>query len=160
MAEKGAPGLSLREVAREMGLVSSALYRYFATRDELLTALIVDAYNDLGEFAERAAAARTAQRTASSTARRRRRPSASGPRPIPTSTPCSTARRFPVTKRRPFTVEPAARVALVLGFDRGRGVAPAGTSGATTTRQRCGVLETRAWTRSCPACRRPCVRAR
>jgi len=55
MAEKGAPGLSLREVAREMGVVSSALYRYFPTRDDLLTALIVDAYNDLGEFAERAA---------------------------------------------------------------------------------------------------------
>ena len=55
MAEKGAAGLSLREVSREMGVVSSALYRYFATRDDLLTALIVDAYNDLGEFAERAA---------------------------------------------------------------------------------------------------------
>jgi len=38
-----------------MGVVSSALYRYFPTRDDLLTALIVDAYNDLGEFAERAA---------------------------------------------------------------------------------------------------------
>src|ERR1700728_4266327 len=55
MAEKGAPGLSLREVAREMGVVSSALYRYFPTRDDLLTALIVDAYNDLGAFADRAA---------------------------------------------------------------------------------------------------------
>ena len=54
LAEKGAPTLSLREVAREMGLVSSAIYRYFATRDDLLTALIVDAYNDLGDFAERA----------------------------------------------------------------------------------------------------------
>src|ERR1039457_2948013 len=54
-AAKGASGLSLREVAREMGVVSSALYRYFPTRDDLLTALIVDAYNDLGEYAERAA---------------------------------------------------------------------------------------------------------
>src|ERR1700685_3821304 len=54
MAEKGASGLSLREVARDMGVVSSALYRYFATRDELLTALIVDAYNDLRAFAARA----------------------------------------------------------------------------------------------------------
>ena len=50
----GASGLSLRQVAREMGVVSSALYRYFATRDELLTALIVDAYNDLGAAVERA----------------------------------------------------------------------------------------------------------
>jgi len=54
LAEKGVTGLSLREVAREMGLVSSALYRYFATRDELLTALILDAYNDLGSAVERA----------------------------------------------------------------------------------------------------------
>jgi AcrR family transcriptional regulator len=44
--------LSLRAVARDMGMVSSALYRYFASRDELLTALIIDAYNALGEAAE------------------------------------------------------------------------------------------------------------
>jgi AcrR family transcriptional regulator len=54
IAEKGVSGLSLREVARELGLVSSALYRYFATRDELLTALIVDAYDELGAAVERA----------------------------------------------------------------------------------------------------------
>ena len=52
LTEKGVAGLSLREVSREMGMVSSALYRYFATRDELLTALIYDAYNDLGERVE------------------------------------------------------------------------------------------------------------
>jgi AcrR family transcriptional regulator len=34
----------------------SALYRYFPNRDALLTALIVDAYNDLGESVERALA--------------------------------------------------------------------------------------------------------
>ncbi len=54
LAADGAPTLSLREVAREVGLVSSAIYRYFATRDELLTALIYDAYNDLGTSVERA----------------------------------------------------------------------------------------------------------
>ena len=53
ISEKGVAGLSLREVAREMGLVSSAIYRYFANRDELLTALILDAYNDLGAAVER-----------------------------------------------------------------------------------------------------------
>ena len=42
LAEVGSDGLSLRAVAREVGLVSSAVYRYFASRDELLTALIVD----------------------------------------------------------------------------------------------------------------------
>ena len=52
----GADGLSLRAVAKELGMVSSALYRYFPSRDDLLTALIVDAYNALGEAAELAAA--------------------------------------------------------------------------------------------------------
>ncbi|XVV13407.1 TetR/AcrR family transcriptional regulator [Actinoplanes sp. CA-131856] len=51
--------LSLRAVARDMGMASSAVYRYFASRDELLTALIIDAYNAVGETAERAAAAPT-----------------------------------------------------------------------------------------------------
>lgn len=54
IAEKSVSGLSLREISREMGLVSSALYRYFATRDDLLTALVLDAYNDLGQSVERA----------------------------------------------------------------------------------------------------------
>ncbi|MFC0438613.1 TetR/AcrR family transcriptional regulator [Kutzneria buriramensis] len=44
----GADGLSLRAVARELGMVSSAIYRYFPSKDELLTALIVDAYRALG----------------------------------------------------------------------------------------------------------------
>src|SRR4051812_747357 len=57
LAETGAPQLSLRAVARELGMVSSALYRYFPSRDELLTALIIDAYNAMGEAAERADAA-------------------------------------------------------------------------------------------------------
>jgi len=46
--------LSLRSVARELGMVSSAVYRYFESRDALLTALIIDAYDDLGEVTERA----------------------------------------------------------------------------------------------------------
>jgi AcrR family transcriptional regulator len=54
LAEVGAHGLSLRAVARELGMVSSALYRYFPSRDHLLTALIVDAYNAIGEAVEAA----------------------------------------------------------------------------------------------------------
>lgn len=54
LAEKGAAELSLRAVARELGMVSSALYRYFPNRDELLTALIIDAYDALGADAEAA----------------------------------------------------------------------------------------------------------
>lgn len=56
LAATGADGLSLRAVARELGMVSSALYRYYPSRDDLLTALIIDAYNALGEAAERAVA--------------------------------------------------------------------------------------------------------
>ena len=56
LAEEGANRLSLRAVARELGMASSAIYRYFPSRDELLTALIVDAYDALGEAAEQAAA--------------------------------------------------------------------------------------------------------
>jgi AcrR family transcriptional regulator len=54
LAVNGAPNLSLRAVAREVGMVSSAVYRYFASRDELLTALIIDAYNALGASVEAA----------------------------------------------------------------------------------------------------------
>jgi AcrR family transcriptional regulator len=44
--------LSLRSVAREVGLSPSALYRYFKGRDALLTALIIESYEALGEAAE------------------------------------------------------------------------------------------------------------
>jgi AcrR family transcriptional regulator len=53
LAADGA-NLSLRAVARDMGMVSSAIYRYFPSRDELLTALIIDAYNSLGDAVEAA----------------------------------------------------------------------------------------------------------
>ncbi|MFK4148728.1 TetR/AcrR family transcriptional regulator [Streptomyces sp. NPDC004065] len=54
LAAEGAAKLSLRAVARELGMVSSALYRYFPSRDDLLTALIIDAYDSLGGTAEEA----------------------------------------------------------------------------------------------------------
>jgi AcrR family transcriptional regulator len=56
LATSGAAGLSLRAIARDLHMASSALYRYFASRDDLLTALVIDAYNDLGEAAETALA--------------------------------------------------------------------------------------------------------
>jgi AcrR family transcriptional regulator len=56
LAEVGANGLSLRAVARELGMVSSALYRYYPSRDDLLTALIIDAYDAIGAAAEAGAA--------------------------------------------------------------------------------------------------------
>ena len=54
LAESGAASLSLRAIARELNLVSSAIYRYYASRDELITALIVDAYDDLALVLEHA----------------------------------------------------------------------------------------------------------
>jgi AcrR family transcriptional regulator len=54
LAEVGAAALSLRAVAREVGLVSSAVYRYFPSRDDLLTRLIIDGYDALGAAAEKA----------------------------------------------------------------------------------------------------------
>jgi AcrR family transcriptional regulator len=51
------PGLTLRAVARDLEMVPSALYRYFDGRDALLTALITDAYDELGAAAEAAEAA-------------------------------------------------------------------------------------------------------
>lgn len=50
----GAANLSLRAIARDLGLASSAIYRYFASRDELLTTLIIDSYDRLGEAVESA----------------------------------------------------------------------------------------------------------
>lgn len=52
IAEVGASALSLRAVSRDLGMVSSALYRYFPSRDALLTALIVDAFDTVGAVAE------------------------------------------------------------------------------------------------------------
>ena len=57
LATEGASGLSLRAIARELGASSSAVYRYVASRDELLTRLIVAAYDALGAAAEAAEAA-------------------------------------------------------------------------------------------------------
>lgn len=50
----GAAALSLRAVARDLGVVSSAVYRYVASRDELLTLLVVDGYDELGDAVDAA----------------------------------------------------------------------------------------------------------
>lgn len=50
IAEKGAPALSLRAIARELGITAPAIYNYFPRRDDLVTALIVDAFTSLGEL--------------------------------------------------------------------------------------------------------------
>lgn len=55
LSEDGIEGLSINAIARAMGMSGPALYRYFASRDELLSELIVDAYNDLADTMEGAA---------------------------------------------------------------------------------------------------------
>ena len=47
LAEVGAAALSLRAVAREVGMVSSAVYRYFPSRDDLCQ-LAARGVGDLG----------------------------------------------------------------------------------------------------------------
>jgi len=49
ISKKGAAALSLRAIARELGITAPAIYNYFPRRDDLVTALIVDAFTSLGE---------------------------------------------------------------------------------------------------------------
>src|ERR1019366_10361759 len=56
LASSGGAALALRAIARDMGMASSALFRYFRNRDALLTALIIDSYSSLAEAAETAEA--------------------------------------------------------------------------------------------------------
>lgn len=59
LARDGAAALSLRSIARDLGMAPSALYRYFAGRDALLSALILGAYESVADTAEQAAAGAT-----------------------------------------------------------------------------------------------------
>jgi AcrR family transcriptional regulator len=54
LAEIGPAQLSVRAVARDLGMASSAVYRYFPSRDELLTELLVIIYSELAELLEAA----------------------------------------------------------------------------------------------------------
>ena len=54
LVDRGAARLSVRAIARDLGMVSSAVYRYVSSRDELLTLLLVDAYSDLADAVDRA----------------------------------------------------------------------------------------------------------
>ena len=52
--DDGVDGLSLRAIARELGVVSSAVYRYVKSRDELLTILIRDAFTQIADAVDEA----------------------------------------------------------------------------------------------------------
>lgn len=49
IAELGASALSLRAIARELGITAPAIYNYYPDRDALVTALIIDAYTSFGD---------------------------------------------------------------------------------------------------------------
>jgi AcrR family transcriptional regulator len=57
MAEHGTAGLSLRGIAREMGITAPAIYNYFPRLEDLITTLIVDAFSSLADAMEAAEAA-------------------------------------------------------------------------------------------------------
>ena len=54
IGEMGAASLSLRGIAREMGMTAPALYRYYKDRNALVTALLIDAFTAFGNSLEAA----------------------------------------------------------------------------------------------------------
>ena len=57
LAEAGPGGVSVSAIGKQLGVSGPALYRYFASRDELLTELVIDAYHDLAAALSAAASA-------------------------------------------------------------------------------------------------------
>jgi AcrR family transcriptional regulator len=114
LAAEGAQRLSLRAVARALGMVSSALYRYFPSRDDLLTALIIDAYDALGTSTEAAVA-----RHPPADVRGRWRACCHAVRDWAIANPHEYALIYgspvPGYQAPPETIAPAGRVALVIG---------------------------------------------
>lgn len=64
MAQQGTAGIALRGIARELGITAPAIYNYFGRLDDLITALIVDAFTDLAEAMEAAEDAAPSRRPA------------------------------------------------------------------------------------------------
>ncbi|WP_406288570.1 TetR/AcrR family transcriptional regulator [Embleya sp. NBC_00896] len=62
LADGGMEGVALTRIAKQLGMSGPALYRYFASRDDLLSALIRDAYDDLASAIEAAATAAARKR--------------------------------------------------------------------------------------------------
>lgn len=69
LENRGPSDLSLREIARSLGVASSAIYRYVADRDTLITLLIVEAYDELADTVEAALGKKTEARRLTAFAR-------------------------------------------------------------------------------------------
>ena len=78
MSERGTAGLSLRAIARELEITAPAIYNYYPRLDDLITALIVDAFQSLAD-AMQASVVRSTNRNIASAFSRCRWPIASGP---------------------------------------------------------------------------------
>jgi AcrR family transcriptional regulator len=57
IAEHGAAALSLRRIARALGIAAPSIYHYYSNRDDLVTSLILDAFNSLGKSLQETVAA-------------------------------------------------------------------------------------------------------
>src|SRR3954454_13191316 len=57
LVAQGADGLALRAVAREMGMTAPGLYRYFASREDLVEHVVADLYTELCDDLESSCAA-------------------------------------------------------------------------------------------------------
>lgn len=52
MAEHGTAGISMRAIARKLDMTAPALYYYFKNMDDLITALLLDAFNGMAQAIE------------------------------------------------------------------------------------------------------------
>ena len=87
MAKGGPDAITLRAIAREMGMTANAIYGYYATRDELVTTLIADLYTSFVDGAEAARDTRPASALSTATLSPATRPRPKEPRPRPNSWP-------------------------------------------------------------------------
>ena len=114
LAAGGGAALSLRAIAREMGMASSALFRYFHNRDALLTAMIIDSYGALADAVDAAQA-----RVRDASIEDRWLAICNGVRDWATAHPHEYALIFgspiPGYAAPPDTIAPASRVPLLLG---------------------------------------------
>ena len=163
LAEQGSAALSLRAVAREVGMVSSAVYRYFPSRDDLLTALIVDAYDAVGDAAE-AGARRAAGAAASCRAGSR---VSEAIRAWALAHPHEYALIYgspvPGYAAPPDTIDPATRVAVALLQIVVDGVAAgeiATDATSTSVPRRCAPTSRSSARRPRPACPTRCCHGR
>lgn len=64
IAAGGPEAISVNAIAKGLGVSGPALYRYFAGRDDLLDALVLDAYDDLGDAVAEAVGGASGNRAA------------------------------------------------------------------------------------------------